>query len=73
MIPVTYFDGRSSRAHPATLAVDAGQAVLRDADGAELRRAALSSPRVSERVRRAPRLVTFADGAVGPGRDHDRF
>lgn len=73
MIPVTYFDGRSSRAHPATLAVDAGQAVLRDADGAELRRASLSSLRVSERVRRAPRLVTFADGAFCQVSDHAAF
>lgn len=73
MISVTYFDGRSSRAHPATLAVDAGQAVLRDADGAELRRAALSTLRVSERVRRAPRLVTFADGAFCQVNDHSAF
>jgi len=70
MIPVTFFDGRTSRAHPATLAVDAGQAVLRDAEGAELRRAPLASLRVSERVRRAPRLVTFADGAFCEVNDH---
>jgi Zn-dependent protease with chaperone function len=73
MIPVTYFDGRSSRAHPATLAVDAQQAVLRDDTGAELRRAPLSSLRVSERVRRAPRLVTFADGAFCEVADHAAF
>ncbi len=42
MIPVTFFDGRSSRAHPATLAVEAQQAVLRDDSGATLRRALLA-------------------------------
>ncbi|WP_427310989.1 M48 family metallopeptidase [Cupriavidus sp. H39] len=73
MIPVTFFDGRSSRAHPATLAVEAQQAVLRDADGAELRRAPLSQLRVSERVRRAPRLVTFDDGAFCEVTDHAAF
>lgn len=73
MIPVTFFDGRSSRAHPATLAVEAQQAVLRDASGAELRRAPLSGVRVSERVRRAPRLVTFADGAFCEITDHAAF
>ncbi|SOY49229.1 putative Peptidase, M48 Ste24p family; putative TRANSMEMBRANE PROTEIN [Cupriavidus taiwanensis] len=73
MVPVTFFDGRSSRAHPATLAVEAQQAVLRDADGAELRRAPLSQLRVSERVRRAPRLVTFADGAFCEVADHAAF
>ncbi|MBF6986608.1 M48 family metallopeptidase [Cupriavidus sp. IK-TO18] len=73
MIPVTFFDGRTSRAHPATLAVEAQQAVLRDDSGAELRRAALSDVRVSERVRRAPRLVTFADGAFCEINDHAAF
>ncbi|AQV95373.1 peptidase M48 [Cupriavidus necator] len=73
MIPVTFFDGRSSRAHPATLAVEAQQAVLRDASGGELRRAPLSDLRVSERVRRAPRLVTFADGAFCEITDHAAF
>lgn len=73
MVPVTFFDGRSSRAHPATLAVEAQQAVLRDADGTELRRAPLSQLRVSERVRRAPRLVTFADGAFCEVADHAAF
>ncbi|WP_018311328.1 M48 family metallopeptidase [Cupriavidus sp. UYPR2.512] len=73
MIPVTFFDGRSSRAHPATLAVEAQQAVLRDDSGAELRRAPLADVRVSERVRRAPRLVTFADGAFCEITDHAAF
>jgi Zn-dependent protease with chaperone function len=73
MIPVTYFDGRTSRARPATLAVEARQAVLRDDTGAELRRAAWSDVRVSERVRHAPRLVTFADGAFCQITDHAAF
>lgn len=73
MIPVTFFDGHTSRAHPATLAVEAQQAVLRDNTGAELRRAPLSDLRVSERVRRAPRLVTFTDGAFCEITDHAAF
>jgi len=73
MVATTYFDGRSSRAQPATLTVEDGLAVLRDADGAELRRAPLSTLRVSERVRRAPRLVTFADGAHCEIADHAAF
>lgn len=63
MVQTIYFDGRSSRAHPATLSVEARDAVLHGADGNELRRAPLASLRVSERVKRAPRLVTFEDGA----------
>lgn len=63
MVAASYFDTRSSRAHAVTLDVAGGDAVLRDGNGEELRRAPLSSLRVSERTRRAPRLVTFSDGA----------
>ncbi|GJG93417.1 M48 family metallopeptidase [Cupriavidus pauculus] len=63
MVAAQFFDGHSSRAHAVLLAVHDGQAVLHDADGLELRRAPLASLRVSERIRRGPRLVTFADGA----------
>lgn len=63
MILATYFDGRTSQAHSVRLAVEAGEALLYDADGALLRRAPLNSLRVSERVKHAPRLVTFDDGA----------
>ncbi|WP_454720346.1 MULTISPECIES: M48 family metallopeptidase [Cupriavidus] len=69
-VAATYYDGRSSRAHAASLSVEAREAVLRDGDGAVLRRAPLSTLRVSERVRRAPRLVTFADGAFCEITDH---
>ncbi len=70
MVPATYFDGRSSRAHPVTFSIEAREAVLRDAAGTELRRAPLESLRVSERVKRAPRLVTFRDGAFCEITDH---
>lgn len=63
MISATYFDGKTSRAQRVRLAVEAGEAVLFDLDGATLRRAPLATLRVSERVRHAPRLITFEDGA----------
>lgn len=63
MILATYFDGRTSRAQPVRLAVEAGEAVLFDPEGTALRRAPLSTLRVSERVKHAPRLITFEDGA----------
>ena len=63
MILATYFDGRTSRAQPVRLAVEAGEAVLFDAEGAPLRRAALSTLRVSVRVKHGPRVITFDDGA----------
>ncbi len=73
MVAAQFFDTRSSRAHPVELTVDDGQAVLRDAAGAELRRAPLASLRVSERIKRGPRLVTFADGAYCEITDHATF
>lgn len=73
MVAAQYFDGRSSRAHPVVLLVHDAQAVLHDPDGEELRRAPLASLRVSERIRRGPRLVTFDDGAYCEITDHDTF
>jgi len=73
MVAAQYFDGRSSRAHAVRLQVGDGQAVLHDADGGELRRAPLASLRVSERIRRGPRLVTFPDGAYCEIVDHASF
>jgi len=73
MVAAQYFDTRSSRAHPVVLIVTDGQAILHDADGVELRRAPLASLRVSERTRRAPRLVTFDDGAYCEIVDHASF
>ncbi|WP_247310061.1 M48 family metallopeptidase [Ralstonia pseudosolanacearum] len=63
MILATYFDGRTSRAQPVRLAVEQGEALLFDPEGVPVRRAPLSTLRVSERVKHAPRLVTFEDGA----------
>ncbi|WP_066731981.1 M48 family metallopeptidase [Cupriavidus sp. D384] len=73
MIAAQYFDGRTSRAHPVVLHVRDGHAVLQDDGGDELRRAPLASLRVSERIRRGPRLVTFDDGAYCEITDHAGF
>ncbi|MGO4157991.1 M48 family metallopeptidase [Cupriavidus sp. YAF13] len=72
-VAATYFDGRSSRAHRVMLSIEGRDAVLREADGTVLRRAPLAALRVSERVKRAPRLVTFADGAFCEVTDHAGF
>lgn len=69
-VAATYFDGKSSRAHAVTVSVAGKTAVVESLDGRELRRAPLSALRVSERVRRAPRLVTFDDGAFCEIHDH---
>ncbi|MGO4333039.1 M48 family metallopeptidase [Cupriavidus sp. 2TAF22] len=69
-VAATYFDGRSSRAHAVRLSIEGREAVLREAGGTVLRSAPLSTLRVSERVKRAPRLVTFADGAFCEITDH---
>lgn len=63
MILATYFDGRTSRAQPVRLTVEQGEAILFDPGGTPVRRAPLSTLRVSERTKHAPRLVTFDDGA----------
>ncbi len=63
MILATYFDGRTSWAQPVRLTVEQGEIALFDPQGVPVRRAPLSTLRVSERVRHAPRLVTFEDGA----------
>ncbi|REF02816.1 peptidase M48-like protein [Cupriavidus plantarum] len=73
MVAASYFDTRSSRAHAVTLDVMGGDAILRDERGHEMRRAPLASLRVSERTRRAPRLVTFSDGAYCEITDHAAF
>lgn len=73
MVAARYFDTVSSRAHPVALAVHDGVAVLHNAAGEELRRAPLASLRVSERNKRAPRLVTFDDGAYCEITDHAAF
>lgn len=59
-IPAFYFDGITSRRHEVMLTVLAGMARI---DGEAHRQAALSELRVSERARKAPRKITFPDGA----------
>jgi Zn-dependent protease with chaperone function len=67
-VQAQYFDGRSARAHAVTLTLNGsmlslrGEAVQRDEDIAALR--------VSEPMGRAPRLVSFPDGAHCEVRDH---
>jgi Zn-dependent protease with chaperone function len=59
-IPAFYFDGITSRRHQVEFSVQAGIASI---EGDAHRQAALSELRISERVRKAPRKVTFPDGA----------
>lgn len=77
MVAAIYFDGTSSRAWPVTLSVSGSghgrEVVLHDAGRGELRREALSAMRVSERLGRAPRLLTFPDGAYCEVVDHAAF
>lgn len=63
-----WFDGRSSRPHAVTATVD-GERLRLAGDGVE-REFALADARVSERLRHAPRLVTFADGSYCEVEDH---
>ncbi|MWL88270.1 M48 family metallopeptidase [Cupriavidus sp. SW-Y-13] len=72
-VAARYFDTRSSRAHLVTIQVQQGHAELHDAQGDVLRRAPLASLRVSERIRRGPRLMTFDDGAYCEVTDHAAF
>jgi Zn-dependent protease with chaperone function len=79
MLSATYFDGVSSRAQTVQLQVANHTLTLyRPAAQAEdtlqiVRQAALSELRVSERLRHAPRLVTFPDGAHLEVRDGAAF
>jgi Zn-dependent protease with chaperone function len=66
--PARYFDGQSSRAHEVTATVD-GAALRLRGEGVE-RDFTLAEARVSERLRHAPRLVTFADGSYCEVSDH---
>jgi len=61
MIRASYFDGRTSRRHAVTLALEAA-GVRIEGDGVA-RRAPWSEVVVSERGRHGPRVVEFADGA----------
>lgn len=67
-VQAQYFDGRSARAHPVTLTL-AGS-VLRLRGEAVEREAQIATLRVSEPMGRAPRLISFPDGAHCEVRDH---
>ncbi len=57
----SYFDGRQSRPHPVQATV-AGDRIELSGEGIACS-FSLSDTRVSERLRHAPRLLTFADGS----------
>ena len=73
MLRGNYFDGQTSRAQMVEVQVGEGQLklfVAKDTTGDEptaapslLRAASLNELRVSERLRHAPRFITFSDGA----------
>lgn len=70
-VSADYYDGRSARAHPVTLAVAGGRLTV---TGDSLRRTeAFADLHVSEPMGAAPRLVKFADGAHCEVRDHAGF
>ncbi|MGH8444839.1 MAG: M48 family metallopeptidase [Solimonas sp.] len=71
MADASYYDGRSALRHAVRLELDGGELVVRG-DAVD-RREPLPSLRVSARIGRAPRTITFADGAVCEVRDHDAF
>lgn len=63
-----YFDGRSSRPHEVVATVEGSALRLL---GTELDRSfPLTDARVSERLARAPRLITFGDGSYCEVSDH---
>lgn len=63
-----YYDGTSARRHAVSLSVEGGKAWLRGED--VVREVSLHELRVSEPMGRAPRIVTFPDGAYCEVRDH---
>lgn len=68
MIQASYFDGKSATRHAVTLTVSGDRARI-DGDGVA-RDEPLASLRVSEPMGSAPRLITFADGAICEVTDH---
>jgi Zn-dependent protease with chaperone function len=68
MIQANYFDGKSATRHTVTLSVQGDRARI-EGDGI-VRDEALASLRVSEPMGSAPRLITFADGAICEISDH---
>ncbi|MDD2988722.1 MAG: M48 family metallopeptidase [Zoogloea sp.] len=70
-VDALYFDGRSSRARAVKLSLADGELVLRGEDVE--RHVALAVLRLSEPLGRAPRLITFPDGAHCELPDDDVF
>ena len=68
MIQASYFDGKNATRHAVTLIV-AGDRARIEGDGIA-RDEPLASLRVSEPMGSAPRLITFADGAMCEVSDH---
>lgn len=69
-IPANYFDGKTSRRHAVTLSVSGGMLVLA---GEVERQTPLEELRVSERMKNAPRRVTFSDEAYAEVLDNAAF
>jgi Zn-dependent protease with chaperone function len=64
-----YYDGRTARRHPVDLSVEDGVLLV---SGAGIRRAEpLHLVRISERLGRAPRLLSFGDGAYCEVREQE--
>lgn len=71
MIDATFFDGHSARRHAVTLVIHKGVAAMRG-DGVS-RSLRLSKLDISERLRHAPRILRFPDGAFIEASDHARL
>ncbi|MBV8062389.1 MAG: hypothetical protein JOY51_02290, partial [Nevskia sp.] len=63
-----YYDGRTARRHPVDLSIEHG--VLHVSGAGIRRQEPLGRVRISERLGRAPRLLSFEDGAYCEVRDH---
>ena len=59
----TFFDGKSSRRRPVTMALEVEQVVLFDADGALVRREPTTTLRLAEASEQGPVILRFPDGA----------
>lgn len=68
---VDYFDGQSSRRHPATISLEGGELLVSGSFGE--RRVALTVVEVGESMGRAPRILRLPDGARCELRDHAGF
>jgi Zn-dependent protease with chaperone function len=71
MIDATFFDGNSARRHAVTLVIHKGVAAMRG-EGVS-RSLRLSKLEISERLRHAPRILRFPDGAFIEADDHARL